>query len=239
MVHAISRLRPKAVRSNRGGNMIIGHYAVGMAAKRWAPRTSLGTLFAAAALLDLIWPVLVLAGIEIVAITPGATAVNPLTFVSYPWSHSLVMSIAWGILFGTVYLLVRRYLVGAVVVALLVVSHWLLDFVVHVPDLPLVPGNSPRVGLGLWNSLPASLAVELVLFALGLWIYTRTTMARDLAGQWGLIGMTAFLLLIFAGATFGPSPPNTAAIAYSDLGQWLIVVLAAWVDKHRRTNQRR
>jgi hypothetical protein len=77
------------------------------------------------------------------------------------------------------------------------------------------------------------------LFALGLWIYTRTTSARDLAGQWGLIGLTAFLLLIFAGATFGPPPPNIAAIAYSDLGQWLIVGLAAWVDRHRRTNGRR
>lgn len=219
--------------------MIIGHYAVGMAAKRWAPRTSLGTLFAAAALLDLIWPVLILAGIEVVAITPGATVVNPLTFISYPWSHSLVMSIAWGILFGTGYLFVRRYLVGAIVVALLVVSHWLLDFVVHAPDLPLVPGNSPRVGLALWNSFPASLAVELGLFVLGLWIYARTTTARDLAGQWGLIGLTAFLLLIFAGATFGPPPPSIGAIAYSDLGQWLIVALAAWVDSHRRTNGRR
>src|SRR5215831_1946431 len=136
--------------------MILGHYAVGMMAKRWAPRTSLGTLFAAAALLDLIWPVLVLAGIEVVAITPGATEINPLTFIYYPWSHSLVMSIAWGILFGTGYFLIRRYLAGAIVIALLVVSHWLLDLIVHVPDLPLIPGSSPRFGLGLWNSLPAS-----------------------------------------------------------------------------------
>jgi hypothetical protein len=219
--------------------MVIGHYAVGMAAKRWAPRTSLGTLIAAAVLLDLIWPVLVLAGIEIVTITPGATVVSPLTFVSYPWSHSLVMSIAWGILFGTGYLVLRRYLAGAITIALLVVSHWLLDFVVHVPDLPLVPGNSPRFGLGLWNSLPATLIVELGLFALGLWIYVRTTTARDLAGQWGLIGMVTFMLVIFAGAIFGPPPPDTATLAYSDLGQWLIVALAAWVDRHRRVNGRR
>jgi hypothetical protein len=113
--------------------MVIGHYAVGFAAKRWAPRTSLGTLIAAATLLDLIWPVLLLAGIEVVAITPNATKVNPLTFVSYPWSHSLAMSVVWGILFGTGYLMLRRYLAGAAIVALLVVSHWLLDFIVHVP----------------------------------------------------------------------------------------------------------
>jgi len=178
--------------------------------------------------------VLVLAGIEIVAITPGATVVNPLTFISYPWSHSLVMTIVWAILFGTGYLLLRRYLTGALVLALLVVSHWLLDFVVHAPDLPLVPGKSPRFGLGLWNSLPASLAVELGLFALGLWIYARATKARDLAGLWGLIGMALFLLLIFAGAIFGPPPPGPETVAVSDLGQWLIVALAAWVDNHRR-----
>ena len=214
--------------------MVIGHYAVGFAAKRFAPRTSLGTLIAAGTLLDLIWPVLLLAGIEVVAITPKATAVNPLTFISYPWSHSLIMSVAWGILFGTLYLLVRRYFVGAVIIALLVVSHWVLDFIVHVPDLPLVPGDGPRFGLGLWNSLPASLAVELSLFALGIWIYLTATTDRDRIGTWGLAGLAIFMLLIFAGATFGPPPPSTAAIAYSGLGQWLIVGLAAWVDQHRR-----
>ena len=216
--------------------MVIGHYAVGFAAKRWARRTSLGTLIAAAVLLDLIWPVLVLAGIEIVRITPGGTVVSPLTFVSYPWSHSLIMAIGWGILFGTLYLVFRRYLAGAIIIALLVVSHWLLDFIVHVPDLPLVPGNGPRFGLGLWNSLPASLAIELSLFALGIWIYVRTTTDRDRWGIWGLAGLVIFMLLIFAGATFGPPPPNTAAIAFSGLGQWLIVGLAAWVDQHRRSS---
>jgi len=146
-----------------------------------------------------------------------------------------------GILFGTGYLMLRRYLAGAAIVALLVVSHWLLDFIVHVPDLPLVPfpGNSPRFGLGLWNSLPASLIAELGIFALGLTVYIRSTKARDLAGQWGLIGMVGLMLLIFVGATFGPPPPDTATIAYTGLGQWLFVALAAWVDKHRRTNGRR
>jgi hypothetical protein len=214
--------------------MIVGHYAVGFAAKRWAPRTSLGTLFAAAALLDLIWPVLVLAGIEVVAIMPGATVVNPLTFISYPWSHSLVMSIAWAIAFGTGYLITQRYMRGAITVAVLVVSHWFLDFVVHGPDLPLVPGTSPRFGLGLWNSLPASLAVELGLFAVGLWIYARATKPRDPAGLWGLVGMVLLLLLIFAGAMFGPPPRSAEIVAVTDLGQWLIVAFAAWVDGHRR-----
>src|SRR4029077_9784008 len=96
-------------KTRSGGAMVIGHYAVAMAAKRVAPRTSLGTLVAAAILLDLIWPLLVLLGIEIVTITPGVTAVTPLTFVSYPYSHSLLMSIVWGLLFAGGYFVARRY----------------------------------------------------------------------------------------------------------------------------------
>src|ERR1700693_3722466 len=129
------------------GAMVIGHYAVAMAAKRVAPRTSLGTLLAAAILLDLLWPVLVLLGIEIVTITPGVTAVTPLTFVSYPYSHSLLLSILWGLLFAGGYFVARRYVPGAIILGVLVVSHWVLDAVVHVPDLPLTPWGSTRIGL--------------------------------------------------------------------------------------------
>jgi len=218
------------------GRMIIGHYAAAMAAKKFAPRTSLGTLTAAAVFLDLLWPVLVLAGIEIVTVTPGATAASPLTFVSYPWSHSLLMSIVWGILFATIYLVARRYAAGAAVLGLLVVSHWVLDWVVHVPDLPLLPTGGPRLGLGLWNSLPLSLAVELALFAAGVWIYLGATRSRDRVGSWGFAGMILLMLLIYAGAVFGPPPPSADAVAWSDIGQWLIVALAAWVDRHRRAN---
>src|SRR5690348_16564043 len=113
--------------------MIIGHYAVGMAAKRWAPRTSLGTLVGAGVFLDLVWPVLVLTHVEVVQITPGATAANPLTFISYPWSHSLLMAVTWGLAFGGIYLGLRRYWAGAIAVAILVISHWFLDVIVHVP----------------------------------------------------------------------------------------------------------
>lgn len=216
--------------------MVIGHYAVAMAAKRVAPRTSLGTLIAAAILLDLIWPVLVLLGIEVVTITPGVTAVTPLTFVSYPYSHSLLMSMVWGLLFAGGYYAARGYVPGSIILGVLVVSHWVLDAVVHVPDLPLTPWGSMRIGLGLWNSLPLSLGVELALFAFGVAIYVGGTSRRDSTGTWGLALMTGLLLLIYAGAVFGPPPPNASTVAWTDLGQWLVVVLAAWVDRHRRAS---
>src|SRR5437764_9799315 len=164
--------------------MVIGHYAVAMAAKRFAPRTSLGTLIAASIFLDLLWPVLVLLGIEIVTITPGATAVTPLTFVSYPYSHSLLMSMFWGLLFAGGYYVARRYVPGTITLGVLVVSHWILDAVVHVPDLPLTPWGNTRIGLGLWHSRPLSFGVELALFCFGLAIYIGTTSRRNSTGHW-------------------------------------------------------
>src|SRR5690606_16750942 len=131
--------------------MFIGHLAVAMAARTRAPRTSLGTLVAASYGLDLLWPVLVLAGVEWFRIDPTASAFTPLAFEHYPWSHSLLTSVLWGLLAGGAYWLIRRNRAGAVLVGMLVLSHWVLDAVVHVPDLPLWPGGGPLVGLGLWN----------------------------------------------------------------------------------------
>ena len=116
------------------------------------------------------------------------------------------------------------------------VSHWILDAVVHVPDLPLAPWGSTRIGLGLWNSLPLSLGVELVLFAFCVAMYVGTTSRRDSTGTWGLALMSALMLLIYAAAIFGPPPPSASAVAWTDMGQWLVVVLAAWVDRHRRAS---
>ena len=130
--------------------MMIGHYAVALAAKPAAPKVSLGWLAAAAIFLDLIWPLLLQAGLEQVAVVPGITVVTPMDFISYPWSHSLLMSAVWGALFGGLYYLLAKDRRGALVLALLVVSHWLLDFVTHRPDLPLMPGESVKLGLGLY-----------------------------------------------------------------------------------------
>ena len=117
--------------------MFLGHYGVAFAAKRAAPRTSLGTLAFATQFLDELWPILLLMGLEQVRIVPGLMAANSLDFVSYPISHSLVAAIGWAILIGLVYFVIRRYGRGAWVVAALVASHWLLDAPMHRPDLPL------------------------------------------------------------------------------------------------------
>ena len=163
--------------------MFLGHFAAGLAAKKLTPYTSLGTLLLSAQLLDLIWPTLLLLGAERVRLAPGITAVTPLDFVSYPWSHSLAMAIVWALLLSGAYVLIRRYPRGAIVALGLVVSHWVLDFVTHRPDLPLVPLGGPVVGLGLWNSLPATVVVEGLMFALGLYLYKINTEPVDKIGN--------------------------------------------------------
>ena len=172
--------------------MFLGHFAVALAAKGAAPTVSLGTLFLAAQLADLAWPVLVLAGIEIVVVQPGITAVTPLDFIHYPWSHSAVALLAWGIGLAAVHHLARRGRVAdALVLALLVLSHWVLDFASHRPDMPLTLHGTERVGLGLWNSLPATILVEGALLAAGTLIYVRATRAANRTGTlafWVLVG---------------------------------------------------
>jgi uncharacterized membrane protein YhaH (DUF805 family) len=214
--------------------MFVGHFGVGFAGKAAAPRASLGTLFLAAQFIDLLWPTLLLAGLERVEIRPGITRVTPLDFVSYPISHGLLAVVTWGVLFAAVYQVARRYAAGAVTMFAAVVSHWLLDLLTHRPDLPLWPGSDARVGLGLWNSLPATLAVELAIFGGGLALYLRRTKAVDRAGSLALWGLVAFLLVLYAGNLFGSAPPGVEAIAWAGHAQWLLVAWAYWIDRHRR-----
>jgi len=213
--------------------MFIGHFGIGFGAKAAAPRTSLGVLFLAAQFVDLLWPSLLLFGLEHVEISPGVTRVTPLDFTDYPISHSLLAVIGWSVLFAGVYFLVRRYRTGAWVCGLAVLSHWILDLLVHRPDLPLTLGDSARVGLGLWNSLPATLAIEFAVFGLGLYLYLRTTRASDRTGTFALWGLVGFLLLVFVSNIYGPPPPSVEAIAWLGHAQWLLVLWAFWVDRHR------
>jgi hypothetical protein len=218
--------------------MFIGHFGLAFGARRAARQVSLGTLFAACQFADLLWPTLVLLGYERVEVQPGATAMTPLNFVSYPYSHSLLMLAVWGVGFGAVYSLVRRArLSAAVTIALLVVSHWGLDYVTHLPDLPLAPHGSRRLGLGLWNSVPATLVVELGIFGAGLLLYTRATTPRDRIGSMGLWGLVGFMLVAYIAAAFGPPPPTAAAVAWSAEAMWLLVAWGYWVD-HNRMPQR-
>jgi len=218
--------------------MFLGHYGVAFAARRVAPRTSLGTTVFAAQFLDEIWPILLLAGVERVRIVPGLMAASPMDFVSYPISHSLLTAALWALLIGAVYAAVRRYGRGAWVAGLAVLSHWLLDAPMHRPDLPLWPGSHTLVGLGLWNSVPVTMLLELGLFTLGLAWYARGTRPRDRVGRWGLWAMVAVLIGIFLSGLQGAPPPNERAVAVMALGLWLFVPWAAWVDRHREPAMR-
>jgi membrane-bound metal-dependent hydrolase YbcI (DUF457 family) len=214
--------------------MFIGHFAVGFAAKRAAPAVSLGSLLLACQLADLVWPVLVLAGVERVEIRPGITVVTPLDFVHYPWSHSLVALLLWGAALGLAYKLSRRSSWTApLVLGALVVSHWVLDFVSHRPDMPLTWTGPQRFGLGLWNSLPATIIVELILFGIGVALYQRATAPKDRTGTFALAGLIVFLLLIYVANLFGPPPPSATAVAWSVLAMWLLVAWGYWIDRHR------
>jgi len=213
--------------------MFLGHFGVAFAAKRVAPPTSLGALIFAAQFLDELWPILLLLGVEQVRIVRGLMAASPLDLVYYPYSHSLLMAIVWGILVGGAYFLLRRYGRGAWIIGALVVSHWFLDLPMHRADLPLWPGaSSPKVGWGLWNSVPATYLIEFAIFAIGIAIYLRATRARDRIGRWGLWAYILVLALLYV-ISNGPPPPNERALAWSALGIWLFVPWAWWVDKHR------
>ncbi len=214
--------------------MFIGHFAVGLAAKPLAPRVSLGTLFLAAQWIDLLWPTLLLLGLERVRIEPGATVVTPLVFEHYPYTHSLLAVAGWAGLLALGFLWARRDRRGALVLGALVLSHWLLDLVVHRPDLPLTPWSPEFLGWHAWASLPLTLAIELSLFALGVWLYARNTFPLDAVGRWALRGLLLFLALVYAANLFGAPPPDVRAIAWVGQLQWLLVLWGYWVDRHRR-----
>jgi len=213
--------------------MFIGHQAVAFAAKGVAPRASLGVLMGAAMLPDLIWPVLVLAGAEKVRIDPGNTAFTPLAFDYYPFSHSLATSIALSLLLAIGYWRMTEYATGAWVVGGCLLSHWMLDFISHRPDMPLAPGVSNHVGLGLWDSVPATIAVEVLMFAGGVWLYTRTMRPDGKRGRWPLWILVGFLIVIYLGNAFGPPPPSVQAIGWVGVASWLLPFWAGWTDRQR------
>lgn len=207
--------------------MFIGHYGVAFAAKRLAPSASLGALVFAAQFADLLWPLLVLGGFEAVEVRPGDTAFTPLAFVSYPYSHSLVAVAAWAVLIGAAYRTTRRALpVAAGAVAALVLSHWVLDWIAHRPDLPITVNGAARVGLGLWNHIAATVVVESAIFAVGLWLYLQGGSRRR--AVWGLV---TFLLVVYVANLLGPPPPSSAAVAWAALLLWLLVPWAHWIDR--------
>ena len=218
--------------------MFIGHFAVAFAAKRAAPTVSLGTWFIACELVDLIWPLLLLFGIETVMITPGITAFTPLDFVHYPWTHSLLMCALWALAMGASYWALRQDKVAAIVIGVVVLSHWFLDAIVHRPDLPLAPGSDVKIGFDLWNSVPGTLALEGAMFAAAVWFYLAGSRARDRIGQYGFLAIVALLVISYVSAAFGPVPPSVAAIAWVGLAGGIVFgALGYWVDRHREVKK--
>jgi hypothetical protein len=214
--------------------MFIGHIAVALGAKKAVPKTSLGTLLMSAQFLDLLWPVFLILGVEHVRIDPGNTAVTPLDFYDYPISHSLLTSIGWSILFAGVYYAVKKNKVGAWIVGAGVFSHWVLDFISHRADLPIAPGIDKYLGLGLWYSRPATIAVEGLLFLVGIILYVRSTTAIDRTGKYAFWAFIGFLVVIWMANTFGPPPPDVSGLGYVGLSLWILVVWAYWIDRHRK-----
>jgi hypothetical protein len=216
--------------------MFIGHYALGLASKKLAPRASLGALIAAPILLDLLWPIFLLLGWEQVAIVSSNNPFLRLEFVSYPISHGLVAVLGWATLFASLYFGIARYLPGAIVIWLGVLSHWLLDYIVHRRDLPLYAG-SRLVGLGLWNHRVAIMVIEVAMFAVAIWLYLRQTKAKDKIGTFSFWAFVLFLLAAYAEAAFGPPPPSIKAIAIVTLFSWLLIPWAWWFDQHREARE--
>jgi len=214
--------------------MFVGHLAAALAAKPVEPRIPLAVAVAAAFGLDLIWPLLLLLGLETVRVSPGDTAFTNLAFESYPWSHSLLLVLVWAALAGGLAWRGLLTVRAGVLVGTLVVSHWALDALTHRPDLPLWPGG-PLVGLGVWDSIPATIVLEGTLLVAGVRIYLRGTRARDRVGHWALVSLIGLATVIWVSQPYSPPPPSTTALAVGALALWLFLPWARWIEAHRTT----
>lgn len=214
--------------------MFIGHFGAALAAKKLDNKPSLGTMFLASEFIDLLWPILMLSGIETVKIEPGNSAFTPLNFIYYPFSHSLLFVLIWALLFGAVYYLFRKNLKSSIVLAALVLSHWVLDLISHVPDLPLYPGGSIKVGLGLWNFVSLTVLVEGLIFISGAYLYIFSTRASNKKGNIGLWSLLALLSVIYVMNMVSPPPPSAEAVAVVSLLQWIFVAWGYFIDRNRK-----
>lgn len=212
--------------------MFVGHLAVALGSKKIESKVPLAVAVAAAFGIDLLWPILLLTGAESVRIAPGITAFTPLDFVSYPWSHSLAMVLVWSVLAALVAKAWLKDTRVALVLGALVLSHWILDWVTHRPDLPLWPGG-PLVGLGLWNSVPATLAVEGSLLAIGVWAFLSATSSAGRAGMGAFVALLLLCVATWVSGPWSPPPPSATAIAWVGLALWILIPWAGWIDRRR------
>jgi membrane-bound metal-dependent hydrolase YbcI (DUF457 family) len=216
--------------------MFVGHYGPSLAIKSLRPAIPLWLLFIAVQLVDVAWAVLVLLGIEKVRIVPGITASNPLDLYYMPYTHSLVAAIIWSV---AVAVLVRLWpgattRSAAVWIGVAVFSHWVLDLLVHRPDLPLYD-DTMKVGLGLWNYPAIALALEAILLFGGMIMYLRVTIPINAIGRIGLPVLGVVMLAIQSYIFFGPPPASPAAAAMTALVSYVaFAALADWLARQRR-----
>lgn len=219
--------------------MFVGHYGVSFAGKGFERRLPLWLLFLAVQFVDILWCILILAGVEKVRIVPRITATNPLDLYYMPYTHSLVAAVVWSVL---VFLCYRMFVsrrspnpdMPALFLALAVFSHWILDLLVHRPDLPLYD-NSHKLGLGLWNYPMPTFALEAAILFGGMWIYMRSTKSASLIGKYGMSAFGIVLVvahwILFFGAP--PGSPDTTAVLLIALYLGFAAV-AAWLGKKRQ-----
>ncbi|MCF0060386.1 metal-dependent hydrolase [Dyadobacter chenwenxiniae] len=224
--------------SNRALNfhsMFIGHFGLSFAAKKAAPKVSLGTLFIATQFVDILWPFLLVTDIEKVAIVPGYTKSNALEFLYFPYTHSLLAGIIWGVVVGLIFWLFKKDKQGAIVLGLCVLSHWFCDLLVHTADLPLFPFTDAKFGFGLWNHVAISLTIETIIYLAGVYIYANFTKAKTSGANWGLWSFVVFLLIFNFANTFGPPPSDSIMTLFITLVTLMVIIisLAYWVDKKR------
>ena len=213
--------------------MFIGHFGLGLAAKKIDSKPSLGTMFLASQFIDLLWPTFLLLGIETVKVEPGNTAFTPLNFSFYPFSHGLFSVIIWGVLFGGVYYFFKKSIKSSIILGALVLSHWILDLFTHIPDLPILPWSEFKVGFGLWNSVLFTVIIEGFIFAAGSYLYLTSTKAENKKGSIGLWSLLGFLIIIYISNLAGSPPPDQLAIAIVGQSQWLLIIWAYWIDRNR------
>ena len=220
--------------------MFLGHYGVAFALKRAQPKLSLGTLFVATQLLDLLWGIFVLLGWEHARIVPENSAFTRLEFWDYPISHSLVGALTWGVVAAACYYSwptrdTTRHWQAAAIVGVAAFSHYPLDVLVHLPDLPIMGNDSSKLGLGLWNHPVATMVAELLVFGLGLAVYLALGSKRHRVRPGRLAVLVVVLLGAYFASVYGPPPPNMTTVGVSVIVLVLVAAaLAGWAD--RRTS---
>ena len=195
--------------------MLVGHYAVALAAKRFSQNISLGWTFLAVQFLDVIWVPAILLGIEHARVLPGFLPASSLVFYDIPWTHGLLMAFGWSWLAFRIF---KNPIIGVCVF-----SHWVLDYVTHIHDLPLFRGG-PLVGLGLWRYRHATFVTEAALLLIGLLVYFQATRSKGKSGDYAMPAFVVFLILLDAANLYGPTPQDIRVLAIS--GEVMFVVLA-------------